>query len=81
MRLTSTVVYVHPRCVEAKATGVEALRASPDGRWLAVARSNGTLEIYESSTDFLKLVSKADIKKRINHLSEQDREAEWLASP
>lgn len=46
------------RCVEAKAAGVEALRASPDGRWLAVARSNGTLEIYEASTDFLKLVRK-----------------------
>ncbi|PHJ25800.1 12x wd40 repeat containing protein [Cystoisospora suis] len=43
------------RCVEAKAVGVETLRASPDGRWVAVARSNGTLEIYESSTDFLKL--------------------------
>ncbi|KFG65658.1 hypothetical protein TGRUB_228100 [Toxoplasma gondii RUB] len=41
------------RCVEVKAVGVESLAASPDSRWLAVARTNGTVEIYDTSTNCL----------------------------
>ncbi|CBZ54099.1 conserved hypothetical protein [Neospora caninum Liverpool] len=39
------------RCVEVKAVGVEALVPSPDSRWLAVARTNGTVEIYDAATN------------------------------
>ncbi|PFH34997.1 hypothetical protein BESB_058840 [Besnoitia besnoiti] len=43
------------RCVEVKAVGVEALAASPDSRWLAVARSNATVEIYDTATNSLSV--------------------------
>lgn len=44
------------RCIDSKPpSSVEALRFSPDGRWLAVGRSSGIVEIFSSVSRHLKL--------------------------
>ncbi|KAL8429166.1 hypothetical protein Efla_006302 [Eimeria flavescens] len=44
------------RCINSKPpASVEALRFSPDGRWLAVGRSSGAVEIFSSVSRHLKL--------------------------
>ncbi|KAL8454536.1 hypothetical protein Emed_000257 [Eimeria media] len=44
------------RCIDTKPPcSVEALRFSPDGRWLAVGRSSGVVEVFSSTSRHLKL--------------------------
>lgn len=44
------------RCIDSKPpSSIEALRFSPDGRWLAVGRSSGIVEIFSSVSRHLKL--------------------------